>query len=263
MTREQFYNMISEPSALTKRDVDELTDVVNDYPYFQAGWMLLLKSLHNIGDVRFSSELRRASIHVNNRTSLYKLIHHRQTIPVDEPSASTVVAPEVEQPTVIVKPVDVTTDYIEGIDLEYKTSAASTYTLDDYNDDIDEKGICAFTEWLDYINKKPEGEVKVRSTHDRNAELIDSFLNLGNYAIGETTDRQSSKVATEERREEAASEEETVVGNTMLTETLASIYVKQKNYLRAIEIYKGLCLKNPEKSIYFASRIKEIEKLID
>lgn len=46
------------------------------------------------------------------------------------------------------------------------------------------------------------------------------------------------------------------------TETLAIIYLKQKKYAQALEIFKSLELKNPEKSIYFADQIRFLEKLI-
>ena len=45
----------------------------------------------------------------------------------------------------------------------------------------------------------------------------------------------------------------------MNTETLAEIYLKQGNYPRAIEIYEHLMLSNPEKKLFFASRIKYIK----
>jgi pentatricopeptide repeat protein len=40
---------------------------------------------------------------------------------------------------------------------------------------------------------------------------------------------------------------------------LAEIYVKQGNYPKAIEIYEQLMLSNPEKKLFFASRIKYIK----
>jgi tetratricopeptide (TPR) repeat protein len=47
--------------------------------------------------------------------------------------------------------------------------------------------------------------------------------------------------------------------NEMNTETLAKIYLKQGNYPRAIEIYEHLMLSNPEKKLFFASRINFIK----
>lgn len=262
MTREQFYNMISSPSSMAKNEVGALIDIVAEYPYFQAGWMLLLKSLHNIGDVRFSNELRRASVYVNNRVALYKLIHAK-SLPVAEKQAEKLDAVAEKQPTeVIAQPLEPEVDYIETVELEYDVATTTTYNLSDEVDTPDEKGLCAFTEWLEYINNKSTESVAPRTTRDRNADLIDSFLSLGSYTISEV---QEEKADAEELSAQTAEAQRdtTSSGSSILTETLASIYVKQKNYSRAIEIYKGLSLKNPEKSVYFASRIKEIENLID
>ena len=48
----------------------------------------------------------------------------------------------------------------------------------------------------------------------------------------------------------------------LVTETLAKLYVEQENYDKAIQTYKILILKFPEKNSYFASAIKKIKKLI-
>ena len=51
--------------------------------------------------------------------------------------------------------------------------------------------------------------------------------------------------------------------NALMTETLAKVYLQQKNYKKAIQAYKILILKNPEKSGFFADQIRAIEKIID
>jgi len=51
------------------------------------------------------------------------------------------------------------------------------------------------------------------------------------------------------------------VHDDFMTETFARILVKQGSYDRAIEIYRKLILKFPEKNTYFAGQIEEIEKL--
>ena len=46
----------------------------------------------------------------------------------------------------------------------------------------------------------------------------------------------------------------------LVSETLAKIYIEQMLYHKAIDTYKKLSLKYPEKSGYFADLIQSIEK---
>ena len=48
-----------------------------------------------------------------------------------------------------------------------------------------------------------------------------------------------------------------------MTVTLARVYLELQNYKKAIQAYKILILKNPEKSGFFADQIRAIEKLQD
>jgi hypothetical protein len=47
----------------------------------------------------------------------------------------------------------------------------------------------------------------------------------------------------------------------LMTETLAKVYLEQKKYKKAIQAYKILSLKYPEKSGFFADRIKAAQKI--
>ncbi|MGB4399040.1 MAG: hypothetical protein WBJ10_06695 [Daejeonella sp.] len=51
--------------------------------------------------------------------------------------------------------------------------------------------------------------------------------------------------------------------NDLVSETLAHIYTDQMLFHKAIETYKKLSLKFPEKSTYFADQIRELEKKIN
>jgi pentatricopeptide repeat protein len=45
-----------------------------------------------------------------------------------------------------------------------------------------------------------------------------------------------------------------------MSESLAEIYVKQGKLDKALEMYRKLSLRNPQKNAYFADKIKEILK---
>lgn len=83
-------------------------------------------------------------------------------------------------------------------------------------------------------------------------ELFDSFVEK----LPELKRRKPENLMNR-RQEEDLSEEE----SSLVTETLAKVYVKQKHYDKAIKAYEILRLKYPEKSGFFADRIFEIKKL--
>ena len=46
-----------------------------------------------------------------------------------------------------------------------------------------------------------------------------------------------------------------------MTETLAQVYLEQQKYAEAIQAYKILSLKYPEKNSFFAGQIQAIKKI--
>ncbi|MDX9909221.1 MAG: tetratricopeptide repeat protein [Mariniphaga sp.] len=100
---------------------------------------------------------------------------------------------------------------------------------------------------MEYRDKPTEGE-----------SLIDKFLasaRAGEKIETRTPEEISREIGNKLTSRSASESDE------LITETLAMIYLEQKKYDKALEAFKKLNLKYPEKSIYFVARIEEIEKL--
>lgn len=69
---------------------------------------------------------------------------------------------------------------------------------------------------------------------------------------------QANKISLENKARQSAEDQ-----SSFVSETLAQIYVEQGLYHKAIDTYLKLSLKYPEKSVYFADRIKELENRIN
>ncbi|HMB62580.1 MAG TPA: hypothetical protein VKN36_05880 [Eudoraea sp.] len=82
-------------------------------------------------------------------------------------------------------------------------------------------------------------------------ELIDKFIE--NNPKIKPAEQPTSKINIREST--------TLAKNELMTETLAKVYLEQKKYKKAIQAYRILSLKYPEKSGFFADRIKAVEKL--
>ena len=87
--------------------------------------------------------------------------------------------------------------------------------------------------------------------------LIDKFLatSAGILKLNKPVTDNPSLVDVNELVAKSIAEQDELV-----SETLANIYLEQKKYDKALEAFRKLSLKYPEKNSYFASRIEDIEK---
>ena len=81
-------------------------------------------------------------------------------------------------------------------------------------------------------------------------EIIDRFLRLGDYRIVAEEEGVENDIATEVELDEE---------DDLVSEELAEVYLLQGMKSEAVEIYRKLSLLNPEKSVYFAEKIENVE----
>ncbi|WP_240485444.1 tetratricopeptide repeat protein [Myroides marinus] len=126
---------------------------------------------------------------------------------------------------------------------------------------FDEKEKLSFQEWLQLSKIKPidrendsiltDIEQKSDVEKQKKIELIDKFIET-NPKIVPTKKSTVTPVNIESSVQENSS---------LMTETLAKIYLEQKKYQKAIQAYEILILKYPEKSSFFANQILDIKAL--
>ncbi len=142
----------------------------------------------------------------------------------------------------------------------------------------------SFSEWLKLIKAKPierseeplkkatensahedspsknpiKEETSAQEEKERKFELIDKFIQERPKIIPSEIEKKAPKEGNNN-----LAKPYTQPPDSLMTETLAKVYLQQKNYKKAIQAYKILILKNPEKSGFFADQIRAIDKLIN
>lgn len=111
--------------------------------------------------------------------------------------------------------------------------------------------VMSFSEWL--IHFKTKGEREKEEVEDQKAlktmwqkEKLAAALEEENEEIPENVFEMAVNSIAKE--------------DDLASESLAEIMVKQGKYDKAIEMYRKLSLRNPQKSVYFARKIEDINK---
>ena len=101
------------------------------------------------------------------------------------------------------------------------------------------------------IDRSEASDSEEDSSRDEKFALIDAFIS--NKPKLKPLDKHSKLINI--------AEDSVFETEDLMTETLARIYVEQKNYDKAIQSYRILSLKYPEKSSLFADQIQAIKVL--
>ncbi|NIK93060.1 hypothetical protein GZ212_12925 [Mangrovimonas sp. CR14] len=124
----------------------------------------------------------------------------------------------------------------------------TSYQPIERNEESDKKDSSEKREQPKEVSTKTD---ETETDRKRKFALIDKFISINPKISPEKSTGKNKNLA----------EESILQPDALMTETLARIYLEQKNYKKAIQSYKILSLKYPEKSGFFADQIKAVEKL--
>ena len=263
MNAASFNSILANPETLAASHTQDLQEIVKEYPYFQSAKALYLKALKNNESYLYNDVLKVTAAYTTDRSVLFEFI-------TSDAFTQKAIAPEILElekklhDIYVVDPIEVTGYEIEDFSenepvldpdlFQPKTTTANTSPEEALGIgkplpfEANERH--SFNEWLQLTTYKPIDRT-AEQPKQKKLDLIASFLEK------KPKIKPPSKTATLKN----LAEERTHKTEELMTETLAKVYLEQKNYNKAIQAYKILSLKYPEKSSFFADRIKEIKKL--
>ena len=236
---EEIIGLMKGTVPYTNKTLFRLANLIEEYPYFQTAHLLHTLNLLYLKDTHFLLDLRKTAIYVPDRKQLFLRVENdffdsnlietleKKALPVDSPFE------------IIESFLSVGDEKKESKNIQPESPPVST----DY---------ASF-----FLSKKTSGE-KEEAPPFQHQDTIDKFLEKN--ANSPLKIRLNPAEESPEELPEPAFE--SPPGESFFTETLAKIYIKQKKYNRALEIFRKLSLNYPEKSRYFADQIRFLEKLI-
>jgi hypothetical protein len=279
MTQEEVISVLKTPAALSFEQTKGLNEVLQKHPYFQAARAVRLKGLKNVNSLHYNKELKVTAAHTADRGVLFDFITSAEfnqnriadSIKQQEKHQKDLEnerlldpGPEDESLTLdkALKMKRQESEQVFDPGLFEKREKEKEKKHSEEEDSLemgkplsfDRNENHSFSEWLKLASAKPINREDLTSEEheekSRKFELIEDFISK-NPRITPSKNVKKANLA----------EESLASPEALMTETLARVYLEQKNYKKAIQAYKILILKNPEKSGFFADQIRAIEKL--
>lgn len=294
--------LLQHPEAVTATQTDALVAKINEYPYFQPLRALYLKGLKQKESYKYNNALKVTAAHTADRSVLFDYITSEvfnqneisnqikqnseniksievkdlddisvnKSVTIDDALKEHIKATEgVLDPNLFeAKPKEISKEKVPKIEDSIIAVDVKNITPEEKLNigkplEFDKNESHSFTEWLKITSFKPiEREVDSESENIQKStsqpladklDIIDKFISENPKIKPVTSHTPKPKLVNNNDD----------VSDSLMTETLARIYLEQKNYDKAIQSYKILSLKYPEKSSFFADQIKLVEELKD
>ena len=239
MVKENFISILKNPELSNQEQTNELKTLIESYPYFQSARSLFLKGLKNQDSFKYNNELKVTAAYTSDRTVLFDFI--------TSPSFNFVknsISHELEK-AILINPV------IDSLEKKLAKELPENNLNIGKPLSFSNSEKRSFSEWLKLSSVKSIiREPSVRDKMISKSSIIDQFI--------EKKPKLKPVIKSDNIIVSNLKNEST---NSLMTETLAKVYLEQKKYENAIQAYKILSLKYPEKSGFFADQIKRIQTL--
>lgn len=264
MTQTELTYLLNHPSQLSEEKLEEISEILEAFPYFQAPRVIQLKGLKNTESFKYNDALKRTAAHTIDRSVLFNFI---TKFSFDEETSNTIVLEQLE----VVEPETIAPEtHVASNDTTEKKEASPEEILEIGKPiQFQKHEPHSFNEWMQLISKKPieRGLTNEERTlteprkpitkSRRSTEKVDQLHLIDRFIKANPKINPVKKTMEFEDISERSSKQ----NESLMTETLAKVYVEQKKYDNAIQAYRILSLKYPEKSVFFADRIKAIKIL--
>ena len=245
MKKDSFINILDKKQMIQQVETAELKTVVDEFPYFQTARTLYLKGLKNQDSFKYNNELKTTAAYTTDRTILFDFIISKEFNTSEKEIHQHIIEKISEEKTskssIHIKSA-IEKKSVEKIENELHVGKPISFTnAENYS----------FNQWLQLSTKKPIiREVSEEKNISENQQIIEKFIK-NNPKIEPIAKDKSVSISVAKNKQDAA----------LMTETLAKVYLEQKKYENAIQAYRILILKYPEKSGFFADQIKRIQIL--
>lgn len=300
MNVKNFTYLLQNPDkVVSPMQTKRLEEVLEEFPYFQAARSLHLKGLKSLNSFKYNNALKVTAAYTADREVLFDFITSKDFLQnriADTLSgkSTTLVDTEIESEVVVSqKAQDIKSDPSDDAPLSL-TKAEADALLDpklfvSKDPKIDEalsedekqaskdlelgeplpftkKEKYSFGEWLQLSAFKPvkrdKAQLEEKEMEDIHFPLEEDTEKSKKFELIDKFIAENPKIKPQKDVAKVS------IGNSikfdnkeLMTETLAKVYLEQKKYKKAIQAYKILSLKYPEKSGFFADRIKSVERL--
>ena len=294
MTAENFTYLLQHPEKINPDETSAVLNIIEQFPYFQPAQALYLKGLKNKESFKYNQQLKTTASLTTDRSVLFDFITSEifnqneisEQIKRNSEQIKNITVFEVEAISV---EKSVTIDDALKQHIQATEGVLDPYLFETKKENItgsnpiisvdvseieeventlnigkplafDKSETHSFTEWLKITSFKPidrhaapstpEKAIEANSPIAKKMALIDKFL-LNNPKIEPVKTEPVKPIVLADHNK----------SDGFMTETLARVYLEQKNYDKAIQSYKILSLKYPEKSGFFADQIKKVKEL--